>query len=193
MPGPVLDALVFLINIIFGLYIMVVILRLLLQKLGASYHNPITQAIIKATQPLVKPLQRIIPGYKGFDLSIVVLLLILELAKVAILLGIAQQTFPDIGGWILWAITEGVNDVLDMYFYLIIIGAVLSWIPSMHHHPLTYVIACVTEPVLGVIRRVLPALGGFDFSPLVAIIVIKLVQILAIGPLLNVAVRLALA
>lgn len=193
MPGPVTDALVFLINVIFGLYIMVVILRLLLQKLGASYHNPISLGIIKATQPLVKPLQRLVPGYKGFDLAIVLLLLILELVKIVVLLGIAQQTFPDVGGWLLWGIVDGVNDTLDVYFYLIIIGAILSWIPSMHHHPLGDLVRLVTDPVLGLFRRFLPALGGFDFSPLVAIVAIKLIQILVISPVLGVALRLALA
>lgn len=193
MPAPITDALVFLINVVLGLYIMVVILRLLLQKLGASYHNPIAQAIIKMTQPLVKPLQRVVPGYKGFDLGIVLLLLLLELVKIVILLAVAQQTFPDVGGWLLWGIADAVNDTLDVYFYLIIIGAILSWVPSMHHHPLMDVVRLITDPILGVFRRILPVLGGFDLSPLVAIVVIKLVQILLISPLLGVAVRLALA
>ena len=193
MPAPIMNALLFLLSFAFNLYIMVIILRLLLQTHGAPYHNPISQLVIKVTQPLVKPLQRIIPGYKGFDFAIVVLLLIFELAKIAIWLGLSQQTFPDVGGWLLWGVASGLDDVLDLYFYLIIIGAILSWIPSMHNHPLAQVIAVVTDPALNKIRNILPALAGFDFSPVVALLLIKLVQILLIAPLLSVAFQLSMA
>ncbi len=193
MPSAVSNALVFLINVIFGLYILVVVLRLLMQKVGASYHNPISQLVVKATQPIVKPLQRIVPGYKGIDFAIVLFLLILELIKIAVLLGVTQGTFPDVGGWFIWAFADGCNDILDVYFYLIIIGAILSWVQSMHHHPLTHVVASITGPLLGLFRRIIPTMGGLDFSPLVAIIVIKLVQILIFSPLAGVGVGLALA
>ncbi|MDF1795507.1 MAG: YggT family protein [Coxiellaceae bacterium] len=193
MSGPISTAVLFLVNVIFGIYILVVVLRLLMQKVGASYHNPISQLVIKATQPIVKPLQRVVPGYKGIDFAIVFFLFVLELAKVAILLAITQGTFPDVGGWVIWAFADGCNDILDVYFYLIIIGAILSWITSMHHHPITHVVASITDPFLGVFRRFIPAMGGMDFTPLVAIVVIKLVQILVFGPLAGVGVQMALA
>lgn len=193
MPVPIMNALVFLIGLAFNIYIMVVILRMMLQTLNAPYHNPITQLVIRLTQPLVKPLQYITPGFRGFDFAIVVLLLLLELLRVLVMLGLIQQTLPDVGGWFLWSIAAGLEDILDVYFYLFILGAILSWFANMHHHPLSQVVALITDPVLGVIRRIIPVVRGFDFSPLIGLVLVKLIQIMLIAPLAGIGMRLALS
>jgi YggT family protein len=193
MTGPINTALLYLLNVIFGVYIIIVIVRLFLQTLNAAYHNPISQVVIKLTQPLVRPLQRVIPGYKGVDYSVVFLLLVLEILKVIALVALRLHTFPDVGGLVLWAIASGLSDIANVLFYAIIIGAVLSWFASAQQSPFAEVVYVIIGPTLRVFQRFIPSFGGLDFSPVVALIVVRLATILILGPLLDFSVGLALA
>ena len=75
----------FLINTIFDLYLMVVLLRVWLQWARADFYNPMSQMVVKVTNPLVIPLRRIIPGFGGLDMASVLLALIIAFAKLALL------------------------------------------------------------------------------------------------------------
>ena len=112
-----MTALLSLISIFLGIYIIIVIMRLFLQTVGASYHNPIIQAIIKLTDPPLKPLRRFIPGFKGVDVAALVLLFVLELIKVLVIVGFKLQTVPDVGGWTLWAVSYMLDDIGDVLFF----------------------------------------------------------------------------
>lgn len=68
-----------------------------------------------------------------------------------------------------------VSDALQLLTLLVVVRAVLSWIPSVDYgHPLIRLIIRITDPVLQPVRRVLPPLGGLDLSPLVAILLLQL-------------------
>lgn len=192
MPTPLMSALIFLVRVLFGAYAIIVTLRLLLQTLRASYHNPLAQMTIRLTSPLVKPLQKILPGFKGIDFAVLALLLIVELVKIAILLGITQGTFPDVGGWFVWAIAYVCTDILDVFFFAILLGALLSWFPNMQSGPLVEVLELIGRPILTLIRRILPTIGGLDFSPLVALIVLQLLEILIFAPIAQFGYSLAM-
>lgn len=193
MPEPLVATLYYLVKLIFGLYTAIVILRLFLQKYGAPFYNPIVKAIVLVTKPLVNPLRAIVPGVNGWDLAVVVLLLAIELIKVAAIVGLTLGTFPDIGGWVLWAIAAGLSDISELFFWAIILGAILSWIPSLQRSPVAEVVYTLTQPFLSVFQRFIPPLAGIDFSPLVAIVVIRVFTMLLLTPMLNAAVGLALS
>ncbi len=65
------DAGTFLIESLFGLYILTIMLRFLFQWLRADFYNPISQFVVKATAPLLRPLRRWIPGVGGIDMAAV--------------------------------------------------------------------------------------------------------------------------
>jgi len=180
----------FLIQTLFDLYIYVVILRFLLQTVHADFFNPLSQFAIKFTQWIVKPLQRIIPEIKHVDLAIILLLFVLEIIKFS-LVSLVAAKFPSIPALLLLSFADLINQFLMFYFYIIIIRAVLSWVMPTHHNPTFFALSKITDPVLRPIRRILPMIGGFDLSPIVAIILTQFLALLIVSPLQYLALQIA--
>lgn len=175
--GSASQAFAFLIETLFQLYLAALMLRVLLEALRADYYNPVCQALIKVTDPLVKPLSRIIPNVGALSLAGLIVLYVLEVILLLILAAL--------GGWaidwsvlLLLAVLRLVRMLLVLYLVLIIVNVILSWVGQSFRHPVVPLVYQLTEPVLAPIRRVLPPLGGFDLSPLVALIVIQFLIIL---------------
>lgn len=175
--GSANQAFAFLIETVFQLYLAALMLRVLLEAFRADYFNPVCQALIKVTDPLVKPLTKIIPRVGPVSLAGIAWLYILELALLLILSAIGGWTL-DWSVLLLLAVLRLLRMLLVLYLILIIGGVILSWVGQGFRHPIVPVIFQLTEPVLAPIRRVLPPLGGFDLSPLVAIIIIQFLIIL---------------
>ena len=174
---------VFLVNTIFTLYILCVMLRFFLQWVKADFYNPLCQFLIKVTNPLLIPLRRIIPGWFGLDIAAIVLMIILELVNVILLALISG--LPISGFIIVVMIVKLIRLMLNMYFFTILIRAIMSWVNPSPHNPIYVVLIQLTEPLLRPIRRVIPIIGGFDLSPLVVLILLQLISIL-FGGLLGV-------
>jgi YggT family protein len=74
------------------------------------------------------------------------------------------------------ALASIINMVLTLYMYILIAGAVLSWVNPDPYNPIVRFIHNVTEPVLYQVRRRIPvSFGGIDFSPFIVILVILLI------------------
>jgi len=88
------------------------------------------------------------------------------------------------------ALAKTLDLILRAYIWVIIIGAIISWVNPDPYHPVVRTINRLTEPVLKPIRRIIPPLGGLDFSPVVAIFLVYLIQILLIPLLYRLAFSL---
>ena len=66
--------------------------------------------------------------------------------------------------------------LLDLYTLVILAGVILSWTSLPYDHPLVRVSRALTEPLLAPIRRVLPTMGGIDFSPMVLLVLISFLR-----------------
>lgn len=185
------SALVLIIGVVFNLYIYVLLVRLLLQKVGASWHNPVSQFVLKITDPVVKPIQKFIPGFKGFDLAIVVLALVLELIETWLVVALKVSMLPGFLGLLVMSLAQLGTKVVNIYLWAIIIGAVVSWFPAMRQNPVTSAIDSLTAPLLGLARKYIPQVGGFDLSPIPIILACFLINMLVFNPLFNAGVRLA--
>jgi len=173
---------VFLINAIFGLYIFAVLLRFLFQLVRTDFYNPLCQAIVTVTNPPLRPMRRYIPAIGGLDTSSIVLLLILQAVNtllVALVLGMS----PGASGVFVVAIAELLGKTLWIFIGAIFIEVVMSWVAPRAYNPLTTLIHSLTSPLLLPARRVIPPLGSLDLSPLVALLVLQLAQILLVAPL----------
>jgi len=170
-------ALTYLVSTLFDLYIMSVLLRLMLQWVRADFYNPLSQFLVRITSPLLVPLRRLIPSIGRLDTAAVVLALILEIANLVIITSINGLTLA-------WAqllglaITKLLMAVLWLYFFLILAVVILSWVGGRARHPLIPLMYQLTDPVLRPIRKLLPAIGGFDLTPLFAIIAIRFLILL---------------
>lgn len=184
-------ALIFIINFIFDVYIYILILRLFMQKFHASWHNPFTQLIVKLTNPIVKPLRRIIPGFKGYDLSIVVLCLILEFIELWLLIWLQLGETPGVIGTLVIGIAQFATKVVNLFLIITVISAILSWFPQLRGNPMVEIVFVLSEPLLQFIRRFLRPISGFDFSPIVVILACILIKILILTPLTAYGMKLA--
>jgi len=188
-PGYLASPLAFLVDTLFSLYIMAVMLRFLLQWARADFFNPLSQFLVRITQPVIHPFRRLIPGWGGIDLSALVVMILLQMGALALLMLIAGVT-PRIEYLLLRTPAELISLLLNVYLIAIVVRAILSWVSPNDYNPATTVILSLTEPILRPLRAVLPDLGGVDLSPLAAIIAIQIVKMLVMPPLDRIALGL---
>ena len=181
------DAATLLIQTLFGLYILVVLLRFLLQLVRADFYNPISQFIVKATQPAIGPMRRIIPGFSGVDLASLVLMFGLQCIKIWLLLGIHGKP-PTAPGIAILAVAELLKLTIYLFFFSIIVQVVMSWLNPHAHNPITVLIFRLNEPMLRPARRLLPPFSGIDLSPLLVLVALQLALILIVRPIRDMAI-----
>ncbi len=192
------DALQFLIGILIDLYALVVILRFLLQVVDAHYFNPVAQFVVQATRPVLGPLRRVLPTVGRYDLAALVVALALMLIKITLLRLLAIDQIV-IGGYavgiahvwlgsLVWlALVDLLTLFINVWFFAVLIMAVLSWIAPSGPNPVYEVLEQVTRPILRPVRRVIPLIGGVDLSPLVVLIGLQVLKMLLVRPLLALA------
>ena len=178
------NATTFLIHTIFELYILVVMLRFLLQLMKADFYNPISQLLVKATQPPLRQLRRFIPGYAGVDMASLVLLFGLKFVEIW-LIGSVQSRPPAALGNMVVSLAELLRLTINVFFWAILIQIVISWVNPGLHNPITTLLHRLTEPLLGRARRMLPPMSGFDLSPIPVIIALQLLIFLGVQPLFD--------
>ena len=166
----------YLVEFLLSLAAFLFVLRFLLQLMRADFYNPICQAIVKITDPVLKPLRLVLPGIRNFDtasfVASVAVYVALTLAHAAILGQFAGSPWQ-IG---LSAVLQTILLVLFILRWSIIIGIVASFVAPGSHHPALGLIHELTEPVLAPARRLLPPIGGLDLSPILVFLMIGLVE-----------------
>lgn len=173
-----MSALIFIIETLLSLALFVVLARLLLQLTRADFRNPICQAVVRLTNPLILPLRRILPPIGKVDTASVVAVVLIAVVEVAIVFAIRGITFVGPLYWLQSAAIEIARTLLWTYFYAIILYALLSMVAPGGYSPLQSVLATLCEPVLRPFRRVIPPVAGIDLSPLWACILIQAILIL---------------
>jgi YggT family protein len=163
-----------------GIYLLAVLLRFLLQVAKADFYNPVSQAVIKITDPMVRILRTVIPGYKGIDFSSLVLAFVVETVAICVLIILYGGTIPGVGFIITWAFVGVVLFVVNIYYYAILASIIMSFVMmfsgSTNPHPLLLLVWQLTEPVMAPVRKVIPSMGGLDFSPIFIFIAIQIIQ-----------------
>ena len=172
------DAGLFLVDTVLGIYILIVLLRFLFQLARADFYNPLSQFIVKASNPPLARLHQLIPSLWGIDLGAIVLLLILEglrLALTALMLGHT----PRVGGVLILSIGELLKLAVYVVVFSIFVRALLSWVSMAR------LLGSFTEPLLAPARRLLPATSGLDLSPIIVFLGLMLILKLVVQPLLD--------
>ena len=176
-------AAVYVLQTLGSLYLLIVLLRFVLQLVRANFYNPLCQFIVKATQPLLKPLRRIIPSLFGLDMSSLMLAILVQLALMALTLLLTYGTTGNFVQLLIWAIIGVTALFLKIFFFALIISVILSWVAPGSHNPGAELVNQICEPALAPFRRLLPNLGGLDISPILAFMVLKLLDMLVINNL----------
>jgi YggT family protein len=176
------NPIIFLIQTLFGLYILAVLLRFLLQVVRADFYNPISQFLVKATNPPLKVMRRIIPGLGGIDLSSLILAWLLKSIEILLILLVSGGAVNLLAP-LLWAIPELVELVINIYLFGILIQVILSWVSPGNYNPAVGLLYSLTSPLLRPAQKLLPPMGGLDLSPMLVMIGLVLLKMLLLPPL----------
>ena len=148
--------------------------------------------VIRVTSLFVSPMQRIIPEFNGFNLAIVFLIIVLEFMQAFLLFWLRYRLRHHFGGLLLISIGALGNKFVSLYFYVIIFRVIMSWMVSLQQSPVAEIVFLITEPVMRPIRRLIPAIVGFDSPTLFLLILFLLISFLIFDSLMNVGTRHAL-
>ena len=192
MPTPLSNASKFLVQTIFDLYIFVILLRVVLHWAKVDGRNPLLQMVARLTHPPLRPIYRVIPGINGLDLAAVLLLMALSMLKIGLLFWLETGLIGSVSGLGVLAFVELLNQLINSFFYTILILTLLSWFSPLVMGPLVEILIKVSEPLLRPIRRTVPPVSGMDFSPMIMMVMLQLLKIIVIAPLGQIGQQLLL-
>jgi YggT family protein len=184
----------YLLDVIFGLFTYALLLRFAMQVLRAPFRNPLGQAVIALTDWIVKPLRRILPGWKGVDwASLLAVLLVQFLWLLAYHLVFGG--FSLLGAGLPFLLAATLIAILRASLWLLIVvvfaQAILSWVAP--DGPLSGTLNALTFPFLRPVRRIVPPIGGtLDLSPLIVIVIAQIALMTIVPWLESVLTRLFL-
>ena len=174
------------VQIVFGILIFLVLARFILQVVRADFYNPISQMFVKVTNPMLRPFRKIIPGLFGLDMAAIVLLLILQSVELILTHLIKGWPLHNPLLFSLEALGTLITHACWLYLICIFITIVVSWVnPGAYQHPVVQIAMQITNPLMRPIRKILPPMGGIDFSPILALIIIYAVMFLVAAPLID--------
>ncbi len=179
-----MNTLFFVLDTVFSVYLMVVLTRFWLQWVRADFYNPLSQFVVKMTHPILTPLRRVIPGFKGIDFASLLLAYAVSILKFVVFMSLGFINLP-VSALLLISFLVVLKQAGTLLFWILITRAILSWI-SQGRSSIEYVLYQLTEPLLSPIRRFLPSLGGLDLSVLVLFFILQGLNLLMldlIGPL----------
>lgn len=176
------NATTFVIETVFSVYILIVMLRLLLQLVRADFYNPVSQGIVRVTQPPLRALRRVIPGVAGVDLASVVLLLALQMIELWLVLLVLGRDAA-LAGLVMLSIARLLELLIYVFMFSILALVILSWIQPNAYNPVVGLLGSISAPVLRPARRLLPPMGGLDLSPIVVFLALGVLLRLLVAPL----------
>ncbi|WKD28754.1 YggT family protein [Halomonas sp. KG2] len=177
-----------LVNSLINIYLFLLMLRFLLQASRADYYNPLSQSVVKITQPVVGLFQGFLGPVAGrFDLATLAAGFVLKVVSMLAIFMVIGVGMPPIPGLLIAGVAALANAILKIYFFAMIVMIILSWVAPNASHPGALLVMQLVEPIMAPVRKVIPPLGMIDLSPIVVFIAINLVDGLVVGSLIRAA------
>jgi len=180
------NALSLLIQFAFGCAVALLVFRLLAEAVRADFYNPICQFLYRATNPVLTPIRRVIPTWRRINLAALLIAWLLEVVKNFLLRFTVPEYWTSNVGTLVLGAADLLNFFMIVYLIMIFAWALLSYVNVDARNPLVPVLGKIVEPALKPFRKILPLVGGFDLSPMLAILAILLVQTVVVAWLTNV-------
>jgi YggT family protein len=170
------QALYFIVKTLTQLFLLLLLLRFWLPWLRADFRNPVAQGILRITSPLIVPLRRLLPSIGRLDTATVLLAFVVQFLAVVLLLAIMNR-MADPFTIAVVSLIELTILSLNLFFFVILIRIILSWVSPNNYNPITALLTTISEPILRPFRRLIPPIGGLDISPIFAIVLLQAVVI----------------
>lgn len=163
-------------DFVFRLACLLFLTRFLLQVCGADFYNPISQAVVKATDIVCKPLRRVLKPLRNIDFASFLMAWLVSVAGVVAFSYLAFGTAPGAIA-VAWAgLIKTLLVLLQFYKWTIIIIVVASFIAQGSYHPALALLNQLVDPIMAPVRKILPNLGPLDLSPMVVLLIIILIE-----------------
>jgi len=177
------NALLFLVNVLFDLYLGALLLRVLLQLTRADFYNPLSQLVWKVTNLPVQPLRAIVPRYRNLDTAALLVLYLVAAIYIAVTSWMLGGAVPLLA--LIWfALLKCIVLTINFYTLALFVQAILSWMGPGGHNPAASILWSLTEPLLKPVRRFIPPIAGLDLSPLAVMLALQVLIRLIPLPLL---------
>lgn len=174
-----MNALATVFNALGGLYLLAILLRFLLQLARADFYNPVSQAVVRVTDPMVRVFRTVVPGYRNIDFAALVLAFVVEGIAIYVLILLYGGGFPGVGFLVTWSVLGVVYFIINIYWYAIIASIIMSFVMlfsgNMNPHPILLLVWQLTDPVMAPFRKIIPPMGGLDFSPIFVFILLRFI------------------
>ncbi|HUD96253.1 MAG TPA: YggT family protein [Woeseiaceae bacterium] len=170
------QALYFIVKTVTQLFLLLLLLRFWLPWLRADFRNPVAQGILRITSPLIVPLRRLLPSIGRLDTATVLLAFVVQFLAVVLLLAIMNRMADPFTIAVVSLIELAILS-LNLFFFVILIRIILSWVSPNNYNPITALLTTISEPILRPFRRLIPPIGGLDISPIFAIVLLQAVVI----------------
>jgi YggT family protein len=194
MGNPFLNSVGFILGTLLNLYATVVAVRFVMQVVRADYYNPLAQAIVKITDPLLKPLRRIIPSIKRYDTASLALCFAVLLVKLMVFKALSLGVVPAMGtgimvsqlpyaGMIIIAFLDAIHQFFNVFIFALIIMAIMSWFPGSAGNPAYGLASSIAAPALKPLQKLIPPIGGLDLTVFFTILALYAVRMFLLGTL----------
>ncbi len=171
------NALFYLVSTLFEVYLWIVMLRMIMQMVRADFYNPISQLVWQLTQPIVRPLQRVLPKVGPVDTAAALLLVVVAVVYVYVATAVLRVAVTPLAA-VWFALLKLMVLALNLYTFALVVQAILSWVGPGVNNPAGSILWSMNEPLLRPVRRVIPPFSGLDLSPLVVIVLLQFVKLL---------------
>ena len=171
----------YLIQTALSLFLFAVLIRLMLQLAQADFYNPISQFVVRATNPLLLPLRRLIPAIGKLDTASVVLALLVQTTSIIASLALMGYRPANLLILLVWSLIGVLSLAVNLFFFAFLGLIICSWVAPQTNHPALALLQQLTEPVMGPFRRLVPPIGGLDLSPILVFVVINVLGKLLSG------------
>lgn len=169
----------FVVSLLFSVLIYCLWLRIALRYFRVSALNPLSELIHKITDPLVAPFHRFLKPQPGqiYDEANFVVLLLIELIKMIIISLIALHTVMSVGYLLAYILADLIIQPCDLLFFAILIRVIMSFANPAWSGPVASFLFILTDPLLKIGRRIIPDISGFDFSPFIILMILKVITL----------------
>ena len=169
----------YLIRNVGALLLLVIVLRGVMHASRVNFYNPISQLIVRVTNPLLTPLRGALPASGRIDWAAIVLAIVIQalILTAIVLLAGDQWSVPSIPTILAWGAVGVMGLLVNLYFFILIAMIIVSWVAPGNRHPAIELVWQISEPVMAPFRALLPNMGGIDLSPILLFVGINIVQI----------------
>ncbi len=170
------DVVFYVVTFLFRIISFLFVARFLLQACRVDFYNPLAQGFIKATDPVLQPLRKVLPGYRNLDIASLLAAILADVIMIFAIGALADQMLGTFLQILVSAIIAVALLIVRIFWWSILIVIVASFVAQGSHHPALNLLQQITEPILAPARRLLPAMGGLDFSPILVFLALGVVE-----------------